>query len=65
MTCLTFQVEIDYPRGLSCDFGKLNGFLLELGEDGKLGKGDTWQILSTHPNSNWLEFVDGLVTLEV
>ena len=39
MTYLTSQVEIENPRGLSCEFGKLNGFLLELGEDGRLGKG--------------------------
>ena len=36
---MTFQVEIEYPRELSCELGKLNGFLLKLGEDGRLGKG--------------------------
>ena len=39
MTYLKFQVEIEHPRGLSCELGKLNGFLLKLGEDGRLGKG--------------------------
>ena len=39
ITYLTFQVEIEHPRGFSCDLGKLNEFLLKLGEDGRLGKG--------------------------
>ena len=39
MEYLTCHVEIEHPRGLSCDLGKLNGFLLKLGEDGRLGKG--------------------------
>ena len=39
MTYLTFHVEIEHPRGLSCDLGKLNGFPLKLGEDGRLRKG--------------------------
>ena len=39
MTYLTFQVEINHPIGFSCELGKLNGFLLKLGEDGRLGKG--------------------------
>ena len=39
MTYMKFQGEIYHPIGLSCDFGKLNGFLLKLGEDGRLGKG--------------------------
>ena len=39
MKYMTFQVEIDHLRGISCDLGKLNGFLLKLGEDGMLGKG--------------------------
>ena len=39
MTYLTCQVKIEHPRGCSCDLGKLNGILLELGEDGRLGKG--------------------------
>ena len=39
MTYMTCQVEIDHPIGCSCDLGKLNGLLLELGEDGRLGKG--------------------------
>ena len=36
MTC---QVEIEHPRGFSCELGRLNEFLLKLGEDGRLGKG--------------------------
>ena len=36
MTC---QVEIEHPRYLSCDLENPNGFLLKLGEDGRLGKG--------------------------
>ena len=39
MTYLTCQVEIEHPRGCSCELGKLNGLLLKLGEDGRLGKG--------------------------
>ena len=39
MTYLTCQVEIVHPRGSSCELGKLNGFLLKLGEDGRIGKG--------------------------
>ena len=39
MTQMEFQVVIENPIGLSCDLGKLNGFLLKLGEDGTLGKG--------------------------
>ena len=39
MTYLTCQVEIEHKRGHSCELGKLNGFLLKLGEDGRLGKG--------------------------
>ena len=39
MTHLTWQFEIDHPRGRSCELGKLNGILLEFGEDGRLGKG--------------------------
>ena len=35
---MTFQVEIYHPIDLSCDFGKLNGFLLKFGEGGRLGK---------------------------
>ena len=64
MTYLKCHVEIDDPRYLSCDLRKLNGCQLEFGEGGRLGMEDTWQIMSTHPNSNWIEFVDGLVTLE-
>ena len=39
MTYLTCQVEIEHPRDISCELGKLNGFLLKLGEDGRIGKG--------------------------
>ena len=39
MTYMKFQVKIEHPRGLSGDLEKLNGLLLELGEDGRLGKG--------------------------
>ena len=39
MTYLTCQVEIGHPIGHSCDLGNLNGFPLELGEAGRLGKG--------------------------
>ena len=38
MTYITCQVEIEHPIGLSCDLGKLDGLLLELGEDGRLEK---------------------------
>ena len=39
MTYLTCKFEIEHPRELSCELGTLNGFLLKLGEDGRLGKG--------------------------
>ena len=39
MTYIKFQVEIEHPIGFSCELGKLNGFLLKLGEDGRLGNG--------------------------
>ena len=39
ITYITYQVKIEHPKYLSCDLGKLNGFLLKLGEDGRLGKG--------------------------
>ena len=39
MTYLTFQVEIEHPRELSCDLRKLNGILLKFGEGRRLGKG--------------------------
>ena len=38
MTYITCHVEIENPIGNSCELGKLNGFLLKLGEDGRLGK---------------------------
>ena len=39
MTYQTCQVKIEHPIGLSCELEKLNGLLLKLGEDGRLGKG--------------------------
>ena len=39
MTYMKCQVEIEHPRGCSCVLEKLNGFLLKLGEAGRLGKG--------------------------
>ena len=39
MTYLTCQVEIEHRIGCFCELGKLNGLLLKLGEDGRLGKG--------------------------
>ena len=44
--------------------GEVNGFLLKLGEDGRLGKGGHMEDIEPTPNSNCIEFVDGLVTLE-
>ena len=38
MKYLTCHVEIENLIGFSCDLGNLNGFLLKLGEDGRLGK---------------------------
>ena len=46
---MTFKVEVENPSGLSCDFGKLNGFLLKLGEDGRLGKGEHMANLDPTP----------------
>ena len=63
MKYMTCRVEIEHPIGRSCDLGKLNGILLEFGEDGKLGKGGHMENLE-HPNFNWLDFLDDLVTLE-
>ena len=39
LTYMTCQVETEHPIGRSCELEKLNGFLLKLGEDGRLGKG--------------------------
>ena len=39
MKYMTFQVEIENPRELLCYLENPNGFLLKLGEDGRLGKG--------------------------
>ena len=47
MTYLTCQVEIEHPIERSCVLGKLNGFLIKLGEDGRLGKGGHMENL--HP----------------
>ena len=33
----------------TCDLGKLNGFLIELGEDGRLGKGGHMENLEAKP----------------
>ena len=49
LTYLTCQVEIDYPRDLSCDLGKLNGFPLKLGEDGRLEKGGHMENINHTP----------------
>ena len=43
------QVEIEHPIGRSCDLGKLNGFLLKLGEDGRLGKGGHMENIEPTP----------------
>ena len=32
---ITYHVEIEHPIELSCDLEKPNGFLLNLGEDGR------------------------------
>ena len=50
MTYLTCQVEIENPIDLSYEFSNLNGIQIEFGEGGRLGREDTWQIMSTHPN---------------
>ena len=39
LTYLACQVEIDHPREISCELGKLNGIQLEFEEGGRLGKG--------------------------
>ena len=39
ITSLTCWFEIKNPRDISCDLGNINGFLLNLGEYGMLGKG--------------------------
>ena len=63
MKYMTFQVKIEHPIGCSCELGKLNGFLLKLGEDGRLGKGGHMANIEPTPKFE-IEFVDGLVTLE-
>ena len=35
LTYITYQVEIEHPIELSCDLDNPNGFLLNLGEDGR------------------------------
>ena len=49
MTYVTCHVGIYHTRGLSCDLGNLNGFLLKLGEDGRLGKGGHMANLESTP----------------
>ena len=49
MTYLTCQVEIDNTRDLSCDLENPKGFLLKLGEDGRLGKGGHMENLEPTP----------------
>ena len=49
MTYLKFQFEIEHRRGLSCELGKLNGLLLKLGEDGRLGKGGHMENIDPTP----------------
>ena len=49
MKYMTCQFEIDHPRDLSCELGKLNRFLLKLGEDGRLGKGGHMENLDPTP----------------
>ena len=39
MTYITWNVKIEHPMGHLCDLGKLNGLLVNLREDGRLGKG--------------------------
>ena len=46
---MTFQVKIEHPRGCLCDLGKLNGFLLKLGEDARLGKGGHMENIEPTP----------------
>ena len=46
MTC---QVEIEPPRGCSCELGKPNGFLFKLGENGRLGKGGHMENIEPTP----------------
>ena len=49
MKYMTCKLEIEHPIGLSCDLGKLNGFLLKLGEDGRLGKGGHMENIEPTP----------------
>ena len=49
MAYMTCKVKIYHPIELSCELGKLNGFLLKLGEDGRLGKGGHMQNLEPTP----------------
>ena len=49
MTYITCQLEIEHPRGCSCDLGKFNGFLLKLGEDGRIGKGGPMENIEHTP----------------
>ena len=49
LTILTCQVEIWHLRGCSCELGKLNGFPLELGEEGRIGKGGNMENIEHTP----------------
>ena len=49
MKYLKFKFKIEHPRGISCELGNLNGFLLKLGEDGMLGKGEHMENLEPTP----------------
>ena len=49
MTYLTCEFKIEHPRGLSCELWKLNGFLLKLGEDGRLGKEEHMENIDPTP----------------
>ena len=49
MTYLTCQVKIEHRIELSCELEKLNGFLLKLGEDGRLRKGGHMENLEPTP----------------
>ena len=49
MIYLTFKFKIYHPIWISCDMGRLNGFLLKLGEYGKLGKGGRMENIEPTP----------------
>ena len=64
MTYLTFQVEIRIQEGAHVIWGSSMGSYSNWGKMEGLEREDTWKILSPHPNSNWIDFVDGFVNLE-